>query len=357
MVLDRFAVMYSAEMATRPKLPAASAEFEVPELPFCWQPVSRAILADGRLAILGADVDLAGEHRRIHAALLTSSVVTLKPPSQLHQLAARGACRIWTLGPEGWIEGPTIPLETPFPLMDRFADGRWLVVGARTSAGANARVIAPDGGLLDRFMLGDGIEHVVVDLSNRIWVGWFDEGVFGNDDWRVPDHDRAPSSNVVACFADDGALLDLPSWPDEIDDVSDCYALNAIGEGAWNYSYSNFPLVYFAPGKPARWWRNRLDGAQAIAIDGSHALLAGGYGSEATRLALVSLEGGGFGEDAQEVSSWSLPLRPRAGAYEPDGVWEPPSLLMGRGDSIHLIDGDVWRVWRVADLALRAESA
>jgi hypothetical protein len=341
-------------MSARPAAPPSSSVSEISSLPVGWQPVSRAILADGTLAVLGADVDLDSEHRRIHAALLAS--VAPDPPSRIRELAASATARIWIAGPTGWTGGPTFPLETPFPIIDRFGDGRWLVVGARTSVGPNARVLSADGTVLGRFMLGDGIEHVVIDQSNCIWVAWFDEGVFGNEDWRIPGQEWPPANNGVACFAEDGALLELPIWPDEMGSVADCYALNTIGDGSWSCPYLDFPLVHCVPGKPIRWWRNGVTAPEAIAIDGSYVLLAGGYTGEANRLALVSLVGAGGGEHTQEIASWSLPMRPRTAANEWEPVWEHPTLLVGRGDAIHLVDNDVWRVWRVADLASPSET-
>jgi hypothetical protein len=118
------------------------------------------------LAILATDVDLAGEHQRMLAALQAS---TSAPPSRLNQLAAGGVAKIWMMPSGGWTEGPAFPLETPFPRFDRFSDGRWLVVASR-------------------------------DAADCIWVGWFDEGIFGNDDWRVPGKEWPPSSNGVACL-------------------------------------------------------------------------------------------------------------------------------------------------------------
>lgn len=338
-------------MSAQSAAPPPSSHVEVPSLPKGWQPLSYAILADGRLVVIGTDVDLRGEHQRIYAAASQAPAQPLDLLSQIRELAASGTARIWIATPTGWTEGPTFPLETPFPIIDRFDDGRWLVVGARTFDGPNARLLAADGSLTRRFMLGDGIEHAVVDQSNRIWVGWFDEGVFGNSEWRVPGEEWAPSSSGLACFTDDGALLALPSWPIDLEGIADCYALNVIGDGSWSCPYVDFPLVHSIPGEPVRWWRNEVAGSRAIAVEGPHVLLAGGYGGQANRLALVLLDGVGRGEAAREIASWSLPLRPRAAANEWEPVWEHPTLLVGRGDVIHLIDGDVWRTWRVGDLA------
>jgi hypothetical protein len=66
------------------------------------------------------------------------------------------------------------------PKIQRFLDGRWLAIDPRTDADTpNAFVFDPDGKLIQSFYAGDGIETAVVDRSNRIWVGYFDEGVFG----------------------------------------------------------------------------------------------------------------------------------------------------------------------------------
>lgn len=120
---------------------------------------------------------------------------------------------------------------------------------------------------------------------------------------------------------------------------SPCYALTPAGSGAWASPYTDFPLVRFVPGKATRWWHNEFAGAKAIAIDGNHMLLAGGYGSDAARLALVELDQRGSGEAAVPLATWQMPL---AGS-------ERPMLLTGRGDTLHLIDGDRWHQWRVED--------
>ncbi len=172
-------------MSARSAAAASSSQVHIGKLPVGWQALSHAILGDGTLAVVGADVDLAGEHRRIDAALQTSSL-HLEPPSRIFELATSGTALIWTAAPTGWSEGPKFPLETPFPILDRFGDGRWLVVGARSLDDADARVLCANGELINRFTLGDGIEHVAIDAANRIWVGWFDEGIFGNEGWRVP---------------------------------------------------------------------------------------------------------------------------------------------------------------------------
>lgn len=313
-------------------------------IPAGWQALNNAVLADGTLAIAVTDVDFASEWKRIFA-----SDGPVNPPPRIEQLSKIGRARLLTWGGDEWREGPTFPLETPHPLIDRFTDGRWLVVGSRARTRPNARVLAPDGTLQARFMLGDGIDHIAIDNADRIWVGWFDEGMFGGE-WSVPGMEWPPSSNGVACFSPDGGVVEVPSWPEDAGLIADCYALTVDGSGVWTSPYTEFPIVRFVPGKPTRWWRSEIAGLKAIAANGTHALIAGGYRDDAARLVLVRLQGSGNGEKAVPVATWRMPLRAaRLVQNDWTPVWEAPALLAGRGDTLHLIDDGQWHQWRVAD--------
>ncbi len=317
------------------------------DLPTEWQPVHQAILTDGSLAVLATDVDLAGEHQRSNVAWRAQ--VKLDPPSRLSELAAAGRARIWTTTPTStWREGPIFALGSVYPKLDRFADGRWLVVDS-LSREPNARVLSPEGIVLDRFRLGIGVEHLAI-YKDRIWVGWNDESVFSNGDLHVPGQEVAHSAHAVLCFSDNGKPLFFPAWPEHGGFVVDPYALNVDDTGAWCCPYmaalDYFPLIRLVPGEPARWWRNDLKGSVAIATDGDHVVLAGGY--EPDRLALLSLPGTGSGEQAPVLATWSMPLPLRS----PGSTWasERPTLLVGRGDTIHLVQDQIWYRWRVRDL-------
>jgi hypothetical protein len=93
----------------------------------------------------------------------------------------------------------------------------------------------------------------------------------------------------------------------------------------------------------------------AIATDGRHVLLAGGYGDDATRLVLVALQGDGRGENTRVLASWRLPLVKRVSlehehpSLAEHFIWERPMLLAGKGDMLHLVNGETWYSWRVAD--------
>jgi hypothetical protein len=325
----------------------------LPQLPARWQLVTAAVLANGNIALLATNVDLAQEWRRD-----ANGLVLGKPG----EVAAYAEARVWCFDGEGLVDGPSFRLETRFLEIDRFDDGRWLVVANRTGGDPNARVLAPDGQLLARFMLGDGVRHVGVDQCDQIWVGWFDEGIFGNHEWRVPDEEWPPSSQGVGLFLADGKYQQLSAFPDEVEAIADCYALNILGEGVWACPYVDFPLLHLRAGRSVRWWSNELAGPKALAVFENHVLLAGGYSADADRLALVALDGEGNGNAAQVLAVWRLPLVPRIPprGEHPDCAarhpWQQPTLLTGRRDVIHLIENGVWHRWRVSDALIAANS-
>ena len=140
--------------------------------------------------------------------------------------------------------------------------------------------------------------------------------------------------------------------PSGVEPIADCYALAADGSGVWVCPFTDFSLLHLVPGEPARWWREAPAGMNAIAVDGCHALLAGGYGEDAARLTLVTLEGAGAGDIWQPLMTSWLPLRraaPTDRGWRP--VWERADLLTGRGDTLHLVDNNLWSRWRVADVS------
>jgi hypothetical protein len=341
------------EADTFQQVPAYGAAIQLPALPAGWHALNYRVLAKGELAVVIADVDFVSEWARIRSA---NGLV--HPPSRILEMADAGTARLLRWADGEWDEGPLFPLEFANPKVDRFADGRWLVVGSRTNKKSNARVIASDGTILARFMLGDGIEHVSVDGNGNIWVGWFDEGIYGNSDWHVSGVEWPPSSLGIGCFDDGGAILPLAAFPPEAGMIADCYALTAVEDGAWACPYTDFPIMRLRLNRPALWWANDLAGPKALAVDGRHILAAGGYGEKANRLVLLALEDAEQGGHAHTIGEWALPLsRLPAQANDWSPVWSHPTLLAASRDTIHLVNDGVWQRWRVAELLELASSA
>ncbi|WP_130335422.1 hypothetical protein [Micromonospora kangleipakensis] len=119
-------------------------------------------------------------------------------------------------------------LDLPFCQVQPLPGGQILVVATR---GGTAVIYDADGVPLRRGSVSDGIEHVLTTPAGRVWIGYFDEGVYGND--PVGHH------GIVRYAAD----LE-PDWMYPYDTgfgpVDDCYTLNVEGETAWSCYYSGF---------------------------------------------------------------------------------------------------------------------
>jgi hypothetical protein len=312
-------------------LPGSAPEPNVavlPSLPDGWQIVRHAILADGNLAIIGTDVDLRSEWRREGTGLVIGNP---------QRVAAAAQARIWVFDGSSTAMGPTFPLLTPFPMFDRFADGRWLVASSRALDEAKARILAAQGDELARIRVGDGIQHLKIDGRGRVWVGWFDEGVFGNDGWRVPGHEWPPSSYGLAAFDDAGVLVAHATDAPTYGGIADCYALNVTAERAWACTYTEFPILECTSEGGSRWWTTELSGPSAIAVDPPYVLAAGGYAENGNRLVLVRLDR----EQGETVSEWRLPI-------DLDGP-NTANFIDGRGDQLHVVRAGSWYRWRIAD--------
>jgi hypothetical protein len=237
---------------------------------------------------------------------------------------------VWLLQDDQLIERLQFSLLEPFVRVDEFPDGRWLIVNARSRGQGNARVLSNDGKEERRIELGDGIEHVKIDDHQRIWVGWFDEGIFGNDNWRLPGRKWAPSAHGIAAFDDQGALITHAT----LESIADCYSLNVFGDEAWACTYTDFPIWRMRDGRECTWATN-LRGTRAIAVRHPHVLAAGGYQDEANRVLLLMLQE----QKAHVLGEWRLPF----------GTDTPATLIDGRGDELHVVQGQCWHRWRIAD--------
>lgn len=295
----------------------------LPRLPEGWWAVGWKVLDGGRLAAVSADVDMWAAWRSDRAQHTAGEV---------SRLASQATARVFILRGDQLTASVEFPLLATFPAVEQFADGRWLIVNRRSPGDKNARILGPDGVEQRRIELGDGIEHVKVDGHGRIWVGWFDEGVFGNNKWLVEGLEWPPSSYGIAAFDDHGALRAHAS----LESVADCYALNVFDDEAWTCTYSDFPIWQMKDGRE-RVWRTNLSGVSAIAVNYPHVLAAGGYGGNANPVELLKLEDG----QARSLGEWRLPFD----TNEHSAV----TLMDGRADELHVIGDGQWHRWRVAD--------
>ena len=109
----------------------------------------------------------------------------------------------------------------------------WLLVDGR---GGHARVHNTNGSLLQTLDLGDAIENLQTTKDGLIWVGYFDEGVFGKD----------IGNNGLVCFDSKGMpkfLYGELALSVGLPPIYDCYALNVCEDRVWLSYYNEFPLI------------------------------------------------------------------------------------------------------------------
>jgi hypothetical protein len=115
-----------------------------------------------------------------------------------------------------------------------FEDG-WLLGDRR---GGRANLHDRTGRFLRSITLGDASEDLQTTPDGRIWVSYFDEGVFGSDIGRHGVVCFDGEGNPLFKYADFAEQAGLPL-------VSDCYAMNAAASGdVWLNYYTDFPLVH-----------------------------------------------------------------------------------------------------------------
>jgi hypothetical protein len=218
--------------------------------------------------------------------------------------------------------------------------GRILIVGARSywrpeGADRNAVVYDADGTVVAEEVLGDGIRHVLADRVGRVWVGYFDEGVYGNYGWGKRHSSEPVGSCGLARFSSDLRIdWQYPSATSPFGFIDDCYALNVDGTTAWACYDSGFPVVRIHNDVLAGWSNGNVTGVSALAVAGYAAALYGGYRPDCDRLAIGELRDSAF--------------RP-SGEYRvvlPGGIHVPVGTqVTGRGSCLHfLTDGDRYQL-------------
>lgn len=170
---------------------------------------------------------------------------------------------------------------------DVFPDGRIVLAvfpprrADRTTR--NAAILAPDGTELVRFHVGYGYEDIQIGPDGRIWVSYFDEGVFS--DGIVP-------ANGLVAFEASGTLV----WENAHQvEIVDCYALNVSGEGVWFYAYSDFDLCRVGEDGRITAYSTAIRGAGCVAVWRDRVLFGAQYDESPHTAHLAELSAGTVG--------------------------------------------------------------
>jgi hypothetical protein len=243
-------------------------------------------------------------------------------------------------GPAGSHEIRLSGLTATFPAVEMLPGNEVLVVATRCqrlpdgSNELNAKVYDLLGTLQREFLLGDGINHVQVDISGNIWVGYFDEGVYGNFGWQNDPFGAAG----LSCFTGIGRKLWDFHPPEGFDPISDCYALNASRSGVWAYYYTDFPFAHIDSNWQVRCWKTKSAGGHTFAVGGQKVLLYGGYNEERTTCKLFKL-----GENNTELIA-------HVSLVFPMEVDLSRSTVIGRDAELHVFSGDDWYRFSIESL-------
>lgn len=257
--------------------------------------------------------------------------------------------RVTTYTPEATHTVAIWDLTLPSPHVQPLPGGRILLVGSRCQwydegADHNAAIYDSDGNLVAEGVLGDGIGRLATTPEGRIWVGYFDEGIFGNFGWGVSMGGATPiGAPGLVCF--DDSFTPVWSFAEaaaDVGSISDCYCLNVTGETAWVSYYTDFPVVR-ADTTGATGWRTDGDAAYVLLADEAtrRVALFSGYGaSNRDRLRVGTLDDA-TGEVSWQQSRWLV---------LPDGSKLPSSFIHGRGGTLHVLAGTEWYQLDLADL-------
>ncbi|MGY4506946.1 hypothetical protein [Bradyrhizobium sp. USDA 3650] len=219
-------------------------------------------------------------------------------------------------GSELWIDLP--PLELYPSKIDLFPDGRVLLASSRwnfqiaTDYNLNGIIFDPQTGQASRVGLGDGIGDLQIDQRGRIWVGYFDEGVFGSSVGQAG----------LVCFSDLGdKVWEFPADADHT--IDDCYALNVTGADAAIFFYSDFPVCKIGADFQLSWWQTELQGCHAFAMSETEILFSSQYRESPETAHLGRLAA----DEIVHVRQVRLLM--------PDGSGRPSGRLQGRGKHLY----------------------
>jgi len=296
----------------------------IPSAPTGWFDYGYTALMDGRLALIRTRSDVHAEYRRLWAALNSQSP-NLQPPTFWND-----DVRLSVFDGEAETDVVAVPSGS-YPIVDRMSDGRWVIVSSRAEEGeANARIYSREGAEEQAIALGDGIETLLCAPDGTIWVGYFDEGVFGgpNKDGSWP----VSSGGIVQFDADGEPCWSFNEHVHNTRAVADSYAMTLSGGALWACYYTDFPIVRVEQGK-ATFWANDITGAKAIAVKDDVVVLAGGDGDESSRIAVARLER----KAARHIGSLSFAPAPPGSA----------GMVQGRGSTMHLVTDGVWSKFSV----------
>jgi hypothetical protein len=196
--------------------------------------------------------------------------------------------------------------------------GKILIACARTRGTDNGEVWAGGDQPEHAGLIGDAVEHLLTTPSGAIWVGYFDEGIFGTK----------PAAHGLVRFAPD-LTIDWAYAQREMPRIDDCYALNVSGETASMCAYSEFHMIAVTGDQARDLGQSPMRGAPRLLIAGEWVALIGGYGPEYDLITPLRITPSGV-----------IPQGQQRRLVRPDGLEIPRGDAFCRGPDLHLFPSD-----------------
>lgn len=315
-----------------------------------WEPISveTLVLPDSDASIVASSVDANG-----NALLLTASgdgqaEATAKETRGIgifpkSRTAFELAFSLVVLSGAGAKVTKLPAMNIAFPYVDKFSDGGCLIVGARSTWRSkydfdlNGALIERGAKTAKRVCFGDGIEDVGIDDANRIWISYFDEGVFGNFGWSHPGP-TGLGAGGVNCFDRSGELLWQHNREDATEHVDDCYAMNVSPLGIWFYFYTAFKVARVTEDFSVEYFDTPVGGSHSFVTDGHRFVFSSQYREPVTTFHATNFYKG------------KLVHRRKLSLSLPAGIKEDQIKMKARGDKLHVFTDKHWIVYDLASL-------
>ncbi len=230
-----------------------------------------------------------------------------------------------------------------FPYVDLFSDGGCVLVGARSSWRSkndfdlNGALIERGAKTAKRVCFGGGIKDVGIDGTDRIWISYFDEGVFGNFGWSHPGP-TGLGAGGINCFDRTGDLLWQHNREDTTEHIDDCYAMNVSLLGVWFYFYTAFKVARVAEDFSVEYYDTPISGSESFVTDGHRFVFSSQYGEPVTTFHATNLYKGKLVH--RRKLSLSLPAGINAGQIK----------MTAHGDKLHVFTDKHWIVYDLGSL-------
>lgn len=235
------------------------------------------------------------------------------------------------------------PMNITFPYFDLFSDGGCLLVGARSSWRSendfdlNGALINRGTKTAKRLCFGDGIEGVGIDDLDRIWVSYFDEGVYGNFGWSHPGP-IGLGAGGINCFDREGTLLWQHNNEGACEHIDDCYAMNVSLLGVWFYFYSAFKVARVTENFSVEYVETPIGGAHSFVTDGHRFVFSNQYGKPTTTFHATNMYKG------------KLVHRRKLSLSLPEGTNPNQIRMTARGDKLHVFSDQQWLIYDLGSL-------